>query len=73
MQPSRAAERSSQEDDEDLYGADPEPRNWWRSSAAVVMIRMLTIALALGPWQVLSGPVLPKDAVSQPSSVAVAL
>jgi NitT/TauT family transport system permease protein len=73
MQSSKASEPSSQEDDEDLYGADPEPRNWWRSSAAVVTIRMLTIALALGLWQVLSGPVLPQDAVSRPSSVAVAL
>jgi NitT/TauT family transport system permease protein len=73
MQPTRAAEQTSQEDDDELYGVDPERPNWWRSTAAVIMMRTLTIGLLVGLWQVLSGPVLPKDAISQPSSVAVAL
>jgi len=67
-QPPTAAKQTNQEDDEDLYA-----RDWWRSSASVITIRVLVIALFLGLWQVLSGPVLPKDAISQPSSVAVAL
>jgi ABC-type nitrate/sulfonate/bicarbonate transport system permease component len=71
--PPEAVQQPGKQDDEDLYGADREPRDWWRSSTAVITIRMLTVALALGLWQVLSGPVLPKDAVSQPSSVAVSL
>ena len=73
MQPARAAEQTSQQVDEELDGLEPERPNWWRSTTAVILMRLLTIAALLGLWQVLSGPVLPKDAISQPSSVAVAL
>lgn len=73
MQPARAADQASQQVDEELDGLEPERPNWWRSTTAVILMRLLTIAAILGLWQVLSGPVLPKDAISQPSSVAVAL
>jgi NitT/TauT family transport system permease protein len=73
MQPSRAAEPTIQEDVEELFDVQPAGRAWWQSTGSVITMRTLIVALILGLWQLLSGPVLPRDAISQPSAVAVAL
>ncbi|MEV4285838.1 ABC transporter permease [Nonomuraea bangladeshensis] len=47
--------------------------DWRQSQVVLVLLRVVVIAVALGLWQVLSGPVLPEYAVSKPSEVAGAL
>lgn len=48
-------------------------KDWRESPAVLVVLRIGVIALALGLWQVLSGPVLPEYAVSRPTDVVQAL
>ncbi|MEV0093771.1 ABC transporter permease [Streptomyces sp. NPDC050738] len=48
-------------------------RTFWRSTTAVVVLRILVIIIALALWQVMSGPVLPEYAVSKPDAVYHAL
>jgi NitT/TauT family transport system permease protein len=46
---------------------------FWQSTTAVIVLRILVIVVALVLWQVLSGPVLPDYAVSNPTDVYDAL
>ncbi|WP_078849585.1 ABC transporter permease [Streptomyces sp. NRRL F-5126] len=48
-------------------------RGNWRGGAMVVSLRLAVIALALVLWQMMSGPVIPRFAVSRPTDVARAL
>lgn len=50
-----------------------EKRARWRPGYTVVVLRIAVIGLLIGLWQIMSGPILPQYAVSQPSQVAVAL
>ncbi|MFE6489733.1 hypothetical protein ACFVGN_43325, partial [Streptomyces sp. NPDC057757] len=67
--------------DKAVTGPDPDtavrPRKKarapWRSTAAVVLLRVLVIVVALVLWQLMSGPVVPEYAVSKPTEVADAL
>ncbi|MBT2225266.1 ABC transporter permease [Nonomuraea sp. NEAU-A123] len=45
----------------------------WRGMGTVVALRIAVIAVTVGLWQGLSGPVLPEYAVSKPTEVAKAL
>lgn len=48
-------------------------RQRWRPGHTVVVLRIAVVGVLIGLWQIMSGPVLPQYAVSQPSQVAVAL
>ncbi|MFE9812041.1 ABC transporter permease [Streptomyces sp. NPDC005227] len=48
-------------------------RDVWQSPPAVIALRIVVIVIALALWQVLSGPVLPEYAVSNPADVYDAL
>ena len=50
-----------------------EKRHRWREGHTVVALRIAVVGVLIGLWQLMSGPVLPQYAVSQPSQVAVAL
>ncbi|TYB55345.1 ABC transporter permease [Nonomuraea sp. PA05] len=45
----------------------------WQGQGTLVALRVVVIAVVLGLWQVLSGPVLPEYAVSKPTEVAASL
>lgn len=46
---------------------------FWSRQPVILGLRVLVIAVVLGAWQLMSGPVLPRYAVSQPTAVAVDL
>lgn len=51
----------------------PPAITFWARRPVIVAMRTLVIIVVLGAWQLMSGPVLPRYAVSQPTAVAVAL
>ncbi len=47
--------------------------NWKERNLTIAGLRLLVVAATLGLWQVLSGPVVPRFAVSRPSDIARSL
>lgn len=56
-----------------LAEIDRQRPSGWHHGATVITLRALVIAVCLGLWQVMSGPILPDYAVSKPSQVASSL
>lgn len=52
---------------------DAPRRNWKERSLTIAGLRVVVIAATLGLWQALSGPVVPRFAVSRPTDIARSL